>query len=390
MASGPENQRQRPLHMKAAYIAEVRLPLASQVDLPKYKKPYALGTRPLPTLGETDLLVRVHAAGFCHSDLQVQQGELFRTPASGLIPSHEIAGVVAELGPKYTGPFRKGDRVGVLNFKHACGECVGCTLRKRTGRDDTGADPRFCDHRETAGFRHDGGFAEYVAADPQTTVRIPDSVPLEQAAPLMCAGATVWGSLQQATSGIARGEAVAIVGIGGLGHLALQFAKAQRFRTVAVESREAGRRLATDMANAALRPDLVVDSSDTLAASRAVYEFTCGEGVAAAIVCTDSVVANRWALTILRVGGCLGVLGLPQEPWLFDAAPIVFRELVIRGSYVCGRQAAERMMEVVEREGVRSQVTDVPFERIPEIIDMYRDPEFRGRLVVRVCVGDGE
>ncbi|KAL2788443.1 chaperonin 10-like protein [Aspergillus keveii] len=366
------SENQSPAQMKAAYIAE-------------YHKPYALGTRPLPHLRPTDILVRVHAAGFCHSDLQVQRGE-FRNPAPlGLIPSHEIAGVVAELGADYTGPFKKGDRVGVLNFMHACGTCVGCRLRARTGAP---ADPRFCDARETAGFRHDGGFAEYVAADPETTVRIPESVSFDQAAPLMCAGATVWGSLQEATKGIARGETVAIIGIGGLGHLALQFAKALGFRTIAIEPRAAGRRLATEMANAALRPDLVVDSSDADSASDAIYNFTIGEGVAAAIVCTASIEANRWALTLLRVGGVLGLLGLPQEPWQFDAAPIVFRELVIRGSYVCGRDAAERMMEIVEKEGVKSQLTVVPFERIPEIIDLYSDPEFRGRLVVRVCESD--
>ncbi|KAL2826177.1 chaperonin 10-like protein [Aspergillus pseudoustus] len=379
MAYSPAPENQFPSHMKAAYIAQ-------------YNEPYAIGTRPHPTLRETDILVRVHAAGFCHSDLQVQQGE-FRKPAPlGLIPSHEIAGVVAELGASYSGPLRNGDRVGVLNFMHACGECIGCRLEKRTRKDeeDEGrADPRFCAARKTAGFLHDGGFAEYVAADPATTVRIPDSVPFTQAAPLMCAGATVWGSLHQATKGIKQGEIVAIVGIGGLGHLALQFAKALGFRTIAVEPRPAGRRLATEMpANPALRPDLVVDSSDEDSASKAIYDFTNGEGVAAAIVCTASIKANRWALTILRVRGVLGILGLPQEPWKFDAAPIVFRELVIRGSYVCGAEAAERMMEVVERENVRSQLTVVPFEKIPEIIDLYRDPQFRGRLVVRVHEGD--
>ncbi|KAL4953954.1 GroES-like protein [Aspergillus filifer] len=378
MSSNPEPDHQLPTHMKAAYIAE-------------YKKPYVLGARPLPTLWDTEILVRVHAAGFCHSDLQVQQGE-FRNPAPiGLIPSHEIAGVVAELGSNYTGPLRKGDRVGVLNFKNACGACVGCKLRKRTvDGEGSGADPRFCDARETAGFRHDGGFAEYVAADPATTVRIPESVSFAQAAPLMCAGATVWGSLQAATKGVAQGETVAIVGIGGLGHLALQFAKTLGFRTIAIENRETGRALARDMANAALQPDLVVDSSDTQSASEAIYDFTNGEGVAAAIVCADSIDANRWALTLLRIGGVLGLLGLPQTPWQFDAEPIVFRELVIRGSYVCGAAAAERMMGVVEREGIKSQLTVVPFEGIPGIIDLYQDPGFSGRLVVRVCEGDGD
>ncbi|KAJ5100125.1 hypothetical protein N7532_007126 [Penicillium argentinense] len=358
--------------MRAAYIAE-------------YNKPYALGERPLPWVRDTDVLVRIHAAGFCHSDLQALQGEFTKPSPIGLIPSHEIAGIVAQVGDNYKGDLCQGDRVGVLNFKHACNACVGCKLRNRTG---AGLDPRFCDVRETAGFLHDGGFADYASADPDTTIKLPESIPFEQAAPLMCAGATVWGSLEEATSGLRQGEVVAIIGIGGLGHLGLQFAKSLGFRTIAVELREAGRQLAMDIDNAELRPDLVVDSSDTDFAAKAIYDFTHGEGVAAAIVCTSSVQANRWALTTLRVGGTLGLLGLPQEPWQFDAAPIVFRELSIKGSYVCGRKAAERMIEAVERAGVRSHLTTIPFEKIPEIVEVYKDPAFKGRLVVQLHEGN--
>jgi len=254
-------------------------------------------------------------------------------------------------------------------------------LTQRRGEE---LDPRFCDNRETAGFLHDGGFAEYATADPETTVKLPDSISFEQAAPLTCAGATVWGSLEGATAGVSRGETIAIVGIGGLGHLGVQFAKALGFKVVAVDSREAGRQLASDVENSALKPDLVVDSSDTTAASKAIYDFTSGEGVAAAVVCTPSLEANRWALSILRIKGTLGILGLPQNPWQFDAAPIVFRELTIRGSYVAGRAATERMMKVVEEAGVRSHLTVLPFEKIPDIVEIYEDAAFKGRIVVQI------
>ncbi|KAF5670043.1 alcohol dehydrogenase V [Fusarium heterosporum] len=325
--------------------------------------------------------IRVHAAGFCHSDLQALQGEFEKPAPIGLIPSHEIAGIVAKLGNDYTGDLKVGDRVGVLNFKHACGSCVGCRLVKRRGED---LDPRFCDVRETAGFLHDGGFAEYASADPKTTIRLPDTISFQQAAPLTCAGATVWRSIEGATSGLAKGETVAIVGIGGLGHLGVQFAKALGFQVIAVDSREAGRQLAEDVENPQLKPDLVVDSSDTQSASETVYNFTNGEGVAAAIVCTPSLEANRWALNTLRIKGTLGLLGLPQKPWQFDAAPIVFRELTIKGSYVASKDAADRMMKVVEEAGVRSHLTVVPFDKIPNIVEMYEESAFRGRIVVQI------
>ncbi|KAF4339916.1 alcohol dehydrogenase [Fusarium beomiforme] len=357
-----------PSQMKAAYIAE-------------YNKPYALGERPLPLIRATDILVRVQAAGFCHSDLQALQGEFEKPAPIGLVPSHEIVGVVAKIGRDYKGDLKVGDRVGVLNFKHACGSCVGCRLTQRRGEE---LDPRFCDNRETAGFLHDGGFAEYASADPETIVRLPDSISFEQAAPLTCAGATVWGSLEGATAGLAKGETVAIVGIGGLGHLGVQFAKALGFKVVAVDSREAGRQLASDVGNPDLKPDLVVDSSDTKAASKAIYDFTNGEGVAAAVVSSDNLEANRWAVNILRIKGTLGILGLPQKPWQFDAAPIVFRELTIKGSYVAGRAATERMMKVVEQAGVRSHLTVLPFEKIPDIVGIYEDADFKGRIVVQI------
>ncbi|KAI6765688.1 hypothetical protein HG530_006758 [Fusarium avenaceum] len=357
-----------PSQMKAAYIAE-------------YNKPYALGERPLTSIRDTDILVRVHAAGFCHSDLQALKGEFEKSAPIGLIPSHEIAGTIAKIGSSYKGDLKVGDRVGVLNFKHACGSCVGCRLIKKRGEE---LDPRFCDVRETAGFLHDGGFAEYASADPETTVKLPHSISFEQAAPLTCAGATVWGSLEGATSGLAKGETVAIVGVGGLGHLGVQFAKALGFRVIAVDSREAGRQLAKDMESPELKADLVVDSSDTTSASKVIYDFTEGEGVAAAIVCTPSLEANRWALNILRNKGTLGLLGLPQSPWQFDAAPIVFRELTIKGSYVASKAAADRMIKVVEKAGVTSHLTVVPFNKIPDIVEMYEEAAFRGRIVVQI------
>lgn len=361
-----------PSTMRAAYIAE-------------YNKPYALDeSRATPKPGPEDLLIRVHAAGFCHSDAQALQGQ-FRTPSPiGLIPSHEIAGVIAATGASYQGQFKVGDRVGILNFKHACGTCPGCK-RTTTSNNKPSADPRFCDNRETAGFLHDGGFADYAVGDPETTVRLPDGMFFAQAAPLMCAGATVWGSLERATEGLAKGDTIAIVGVGGLGHLGVQFAKALGFQVIAVDSRQAGRDLAMEMDNRSLQPDLVVDSSDPKTASEQIYRFTNDEGVAAAVVCTDSIAANRWALQLLRIGGTLGLLGLPPTPWQFDADVIVFKELSIRGSYVAGRDATERMLEVVEEAGVRSQITEIGYDRIPEIMELYEDKEFKGRLVVNMA-----
>lgn len=353
----------------------------------QYGKPYRLAERDVPAIRDNELLIRVHAAGFCHSDLQVLRGE-FGSPL-GMIPSHEPAGVVVRVGAKCeNGKWKVGDRVGALNFKNACGACTGCGLARRTNRGEGSQrlDPRFCDNRETAGFQHDGAFAEYLAADPETTVRLPDSLSFDQAAPLMCAGATVWASLEKATAGLNHGEPVAVVGIGGLGFLGVQFAAAMGFRVVAADSRPAGRQLAAEgVARLELRPALVVDPSGAGdEATAQVLEFTGGEGVAAAVVCTDSAEANSWALGLLRTGGVMGVLGLPADGWKFDAGAMVFKELTVRGSYVAGRESAQRMVEMVARAGIQSHITLVPFNGIPGIVEAYRDSNFKGRLVVQV------
>lgn len=223
-----------------------------------------------------------------------------------------------------------------------------------------------------------------MVADPETTVLLPASISLEQAAPLMCAGATVWGSLEKATADLQPGDTVAIIGIGGLGHLGIQFAKTMGFRTVAVDSRPEGRQLAGDITVEHLRPDLILDSTDEKATAK-IFEFTDGEGLAAAVVCTDSLEANEWALSLLRIGGSLGVLGLPPaEKWRFDSGLLVNRELTIRGSYVASRESTERMMAVAEKHKVQSHLTVLPLDQVSEIIDVCRESSFRGRLVVQV------
>ncbi|KAK2051950.1 alcohol dehydrogenase GroES-like domain-containing protein [Colletotrichum caudatum] len=354
-----------PHRMRAAQISE-------------YHKPYEIVEKDVPSIRENELLLRVHAAGFCHSDMQVLQGQF--SSRLGMTASHEPSGTVVLVGKNCSSNWKIGDRVGALNFKNSCGQCSGCGLAKRTYNR---LDPRFCDRRETAGFQHDGAFAEYLAIDPETTVHLPSSLPFEQAAPLMCAGATVWGSLEKATAGLKAGEPVGIVGIGGLGFLGLQFASAMGFRTVAVDSRLAGRRLATEMANQKLKPSMVVDSGSKDATAE-IMKFTGGEGLAAVIVCTDSLSANNWALTLLRIGGVMGVLGLPAENWGFDSSVIVFRELTIRGSYVTSRESTERMMKVVEKDNIRSHITLLSFDEVPGILAAYQDSEFKGRLVVKV------
>ena len=164
----------------------------------KYKAKYEIRDIPVPTPGENDLLVKVGAAGFCHTELvsiirlrwpsdtadgvcsyQVWEGVYeSQTP---LVPSHEPVGTIVSMGAhaRKTGKWRIGDRIGVIMFRHACHDCIGCKTTK---------DVRFCKNKEAAGLTHDGGMAEYMIGDADECVHLPDGLTFEQAAPLMCAG----------------------------------------------------------------------------------------------------------------------------------------------------------------------------------------------------------
>lgn len=198
-----------------------------------------------------------------------------------------------------------------------------------------------------------------------------------------CLQATAWGALRKLKPDVKTGEAVAIVGIGGVGHLAVQFAKAMGFRTVAIDNREEGRQLALEVADH-LKPDLVLDSTASNADEK-ILEFTMGEGLAGVVVCTDSIAANAWSLQQLGNKGVMVPLGLPKDSWQFDSEAMVFRELVIRGSYVSSAEEAELMFKVVAEHKISSHLTVLGYDQILSLVDRYLHTSMKGRLVIQIA-----
>lgn len=178
------------------------------------------------------------------------------------------------------------------------------------------------------------------------------------------------------------GETVAIVGIGGVGHLAVQFAKALGFRTVAIDNRKEGRQLALEVADH-LKPDLVVDSI-AKGSDEQILDFTSGEGLAGIVVCTDSISANAWSLQQLGNKGVMVPLGLPTDKWQFDSEAMVFKELVIKGSYVSSAEEAELMFKIVSEHSISSHLTVLSFDQIPSLVDRYLHKSMKGRLVIQI------
>jgi D-arabinose 1-dehydrogenase-like Zn-dependent alcohol dehydrogenase len=198
------------------------------------------------------------------------------------------------------------------------------------------------------------------------------------------AKATVWGALQKLKPEVKLGETVAIVGIGGLGQLGLQFAKAMGYKTIAIDNRPEGRQLALDIPKN-LSPDMVVDSAAEDTGDK-ILKFTGGEGLAGVVVCTDSIEANAWSLQQLGNGGAMVPVGLPKARWQFNSEAMIFRELTIRGVYVASTEMVEKMLKVVDEYGVSSHITTVDFDEIPNIVEKYTDKSMKGRLAVRIAL----
>lgn len=181
-------------------------------------------------------------------------------------------------------------------------------------------------------------------------------------------------------AGITGPAPVGIIGIGGLGSLAIQFAKALGCPVVAIDNRQEGRALAREPL---LKADLVVDFEDPDALN-SVKSWAGRDGLAAVIVCTDNVEATEWSLNLLRPHGVAVPVGLPTSGFKFSAFTLIFSELVIKGSLVATRTQVEDMLDIVAKYQVKSHVTTVTLEGAVQLPDLYMNPHLKGRLVLKV------
>ncbi|KAK3075238.1 hypothetical protein LTR53_001602 [Teratosphaeriaceae sp. CCFEE 6253] len=343
------------------------------LQLLKYKSPLEVREVPVPTPGDNDLLLKMGAAGWCHTDYQVWEGVYeSQTP---IVPSHEPVGTIVSMGPKAeaAGRWKVGQRVGFVLFQHACHHCIGCESTK---------DIRFCKEVEIHGLRNDGGMSQYMLSDADETVLLPDDVSFEQAAPLLCAGATTWAALMAAEC---KGPApvgiigIAVGSIGGLGAFAVQFAKALGHDVVAIDNRPEGLALAAEVP---LPADLVIDFNDKEAVSK-IKTWAGRDGLAAVIVCTDKLEPIEWSLNFLRPHGVVVPVGLPVGGIKIDAFTLIFSELIVNGPLVATKLQVEDMLRLVAKSGIKNKVTTVTLDEATKLPDLYMDPHLKGRLVLK-------
>jgi 2-desacetyl-2-hydroxyethyl bacteriochlorophyllide A dehydrogenase len=281
------------------------------VRMTQVGQPLQLQEIPVPTIGDGDMLVRVCAAGICHSDAHYRAGRVPVHPLP-LTLGHEVAGVVEQVGRQVT-RVKVGDRV-CLHYNITCGECYYCS---------TGSE-QFCGKVLMLGHYTDGGYAEYIAAPARNAVALPDEIPFEQGATLMCASATAFHALRK--SRLRAGETAAVFGVGGLGMSAVQLARAFGALDVfAVDIDEAKLRLAADYGAVPVH----ARHGDPVAQIRG---YTNGRGVDVALELIGLPQTMRQAVQCLGVMGRAVIAGIGDEPLEIDT----YRELLADEAEIIG------------------------------------------------------
>jgi alcohol dehydrogenase len=303
--------------------------------------------------GSNQVLIKIHASGMCYTDVHQTKGEM--PGAFPRVLGHEPVGEIVTVGMGVA-TRKVGDRVGVPWIQSSCGRCEWC-LRGR---------PMFCEQQIVTGVGMSGGHAEYMLAYADATMLLPDSLSYEQAAPIFCAGYTVWSGLRWADP--QPHERVAIVGIGGLGHLAVQYARAAGFETIAVSRSSDKDKLIRELG----ADEIVRD----------------GQGLAhiggADVILGTSNSSDAMADTIqgLRPDGRLVVMGFELKPLPVSPADLIMRRLKIIGSQQSGREYLYEALDYVAKGKVKVIAETYKLDEITRAYEHVAEGKVRFRAVI--------
>jgi propanol-preferring alcohol dehydrogenase len=302
----------------------------------------------------------MEACGICHSDLFVAGRE--KLPLAPVTLGHEGIARVEAVGPDVTG-WTVGDRAGITFLGTTCGTCEWCT----SGRE------RFCPKQTNFGYTLQGVLAGYAIAPAHAVVRVPADLDAAHAAPLCCAGWTTYGALREAA--LAPGQSVALFGMGGLGHLALQIARVLGLRVAAVD-------LSEEKLEMARTAGAEFTASGENAGRALQKEWG---GVDAAIVLTASPAAIQQAFRALRRNGTLVLVGLSVNQYELPLVDTVLKGITIRGSYLGTPRDLEEVFSLASAGAIRAHVQTHALAETPALLDAMRRGELLGRAVITFC-----
>jgi len=327
----------------------------------EFGKPLDLDEVKVPRPGAGQILVKVAASGVCHTDLHAVDGDWPVKPKLPFIPGHEGVGYVAALG-EGVNHLKEGDRVGVPWLHSACGRCEYCLTGWET----------LCPQQENTGYSVDGGFAEYVLAPADYAGHLPDGLGFMEAAPILCAGVTTYKGLKETDT--KPGEWVTIVGIGGLGHVAVQYAKAMGRQVAAVDIDDEKLELASK-----LGADLTVNAAKQDPAAEIQEQIGGSHGV---LVTAVSSAIFRQAIDMLRRGGTCALVGLPPGEFPTPIFDVVLKGITVRGSIVGTRKDLQESLDFAGAGKVTPTVEGQPLEKINDIFERMKNGNINGRVVL--------
>jgi alcohol dehydrogenase, propanol-preferring len=331
-----------------------------------FKQPLKIEEVPVPEVIPGRILVKVMASGVCHTDLHAADGDWPVKPKPPFIPGHEGVGYVRAVGAGVK-HVKEGDRVGIPWLHTACGYCEHCMTGWET----------LCDGQQMTGYTVNGGYAEYVLADPGYVGHLPANTEFSAMAPVLCAGVTVYKGLK--VLDCKPGDWVAISGVGGLGHMAVQYARAMGFHVVAVDIDDAKLELAKKIG-----AELVVNAMKEDPAQVLQRELRGAHGV---LVTAVSRKAFEQALGMLHKRGTMSLVGLPPGDFGLPIFDVVLNAKTIRGSIVGTRMDLQEAIAFAAEGKVHTVYAEDKLENINGIFDRMRKGAIEGRIVMKMADG---
>ena len=328
-----------------------------------YGQPLVIEEVDIPDVPPGKILVKIEASGVCHTDLHAADGDWPVKPPLPFIPGHEGVGYVAKVGAGVTW-VKEGDRVGVPWLHTACGHCEHCITGWET----------LCDGQQMTGYTVNGGYAEYVLADPAYVGKLPGNLEFAPAAPVLCAGVTVYKGLKGLDC--KPGDWVVVSGIGGLGHMAVQYAKAMGFHVIAVDVADDKLALATS-----LGADEVINAMTQDPVQLVQQNIRGAHGV---LVTAVSRAAFGQAVGMLHKRGTMSLVGLPPGDFDLPIFDVVLNAKTVRGSIVGTRKDLQEALEFAGEGKVKSHYSMDTLDNINDIFGRMKAGQIDGRIVVTI------
>jgi propanol-preferring alcohol dehydrogenase len=328
----------------------------------EFGEPLMLREWEVPSPGPGQILIKTEACGVCHTDLHAMHGDWPLKPTLPFVPGHEAIGLVVAVGNGVS-IVKEGDRVGVPWLYSACGHCEYCLKAWET----------VCPEAQFGGYTRNGGFAEYLLADPNYVAHVPTGLSALEAAPLICAGVTTYKGIKE--TGAKPGEWIAISGIGGLGHLAVQYAKAMGLLVCAIDIDD--RKLAHAKQ---LGADLVINAK--VGDPTATLKKETGGGAHGILITAPSLIAFKQGVGMTRKHGTCVLVGLPPGEFPVPLFDVVANCITIRGSFVGTRQDMAEALDFAVGGRVKADIELQPLSAINQIFDRLEHGDVASRVVL--------